>query len=255
MPGPASCALAAALDNLRLSLIEPEECAALRSEVTAWAGNFHAQDRFHLLRLVATLSRARRLAETYTDRINHLFLRRAEELGRALEIEERAIKVFSEGDIRGHILFQLSRLVDAGLQVLRQALRLPPWEAIVPGEASGTLAYAATLAEVEGAKGPLLLLLEQADGDADIPACVAGIALGHPLPVLSHLGVRAGRHASRSPRARSGNTSRTLSDLSANWCACVSRRTGYPCRRQRRERGGPRGPDRLERPFLSQNLS
>ena len=74
-------ALAAALDNLRLSLIEPEECAALRSEVTAWAGNFHAQDRFHLLRLVATLSRARRLAETYTDRINHLFLRRAEELG------------------------------------------------------------------------------------------------------------------------------------------------------------------------------
>lgn len=184
-------ALAAALDNLRLSLIEPEECTALRSEVTAWAGNFHAQDRFHLLRLVATLSRARRLAETYTDRINHLFLRRAEELGRALEIEERAIKVFSEGDIRGHVLFQLSRLVDAGLQVLRQALRLPPWEAIVPGEASGTLAYAATLAEVEGAKGPLLLLLEQADGDADIPACVAGIALVHPLPLLSHLGVRA----------------------------------------------------------------
>ena len=76
--------------------------------------------------------------------------------------------------------------MDAGLQVLRQALRLPPWEAIVPGEASGTLAYAATLAEVEGAKGPLLLLLEQADGDADIPACVAGIALGHPLPILSH---------------------------------------------------------------------
>ena len=74
--------------------------------------------------------------------------------------------------------------------MLRQALRLPPWEAIVPGEASGTLAYAATLAEVEGAKGPLLLLLEQADGDADIPACVAGIALVHPLPLLSHLGVR-----------------------------------------------------------------
>jgi phosphoglucan,water dikinase len=44
---------------------------------------------------------------------------------------------------------------------------------------------------VEGEGGPLLLLLEQADGDAEIPAGVRGIALGHPMPHLSHLGVRA----------------------------------------------------------------
>jgi hypothetical protein len=32
-----------------------------------------------------------------------------------------------------------------------------------------------------------------AEGDEDIPPCVAGVVLGHELPLLSHLGVRA-RH-------------------------------------------------------------
>jgi phosphoglucan,water dikinase len=184
-------AVAAALENLRLSLIEPEECAALHSEVGAWARDFRPDERFHLLRLLATLTRARRLAEGYADRINRLFMPRAEALGRALGVEERAVKVFGEGDIRGHLVFQLSRLLDLGVRAARQALQLLPWEAIVPGEASGTLVGAADLAEVEEAPGPLLLLLEHADGDAEIPAGVRGIALGHPMPLLSHLGVRA----------------------------------------------------------------
>src|SRR5262249_55914564 len=116
---------------------------------------------------------------------------RAEALGRALGVEEHAVKVFSEGDIRGHLVFQLSRLLDLGLRATRQALRLPPWEAVVPGEATGTLGRAAGLAEVAGARGPLLLRLEHAAGDAEIPAGVKGIALGHPMPLLSPLGVRA----------------------------------------------------------------
>ncbi len=184
-------ALAAALDNLRLSRIEPPECAALRSELSAWATNFHSDDRFHLLRLLATLTRARRLAESYTDRINGLFPPRAQEIGRALGVAEEAVRVFSEGDVRGHVIFQLSKLVEQGTKAARQALRLPPWETIVPGEARGTLVRAGELAEVEGAQGPLLLLLEQVDGDAEIPTGVKGIILGHPMPLLSHLGVRA----------------------------------------------------------------
>src|SRR5262249_45551954 len=146
---------------------------------------------FHVLRLLATLSRARRLAESYTERILGLFSTRVEELGRALGIADHAIKVFSEGDIRGHVIFQLSRLVDLGLQTLRQALQLSPWEAIVPGEACGPLVRAQSLPEAEGRPGRVLLLLEQPDGDAETPAGVKGIALGHPLPHLSHLGVRA----------------------------------------------------------------
>ncbi len=136
-------ALTAALDNLRLGLIEPEECAALRSELSAWAAGFAADDRFHLLRLLASLARARRLAESYTDRISTLFQSRVQELGPALGVADHAVKVFCEGDVRGHVVFQLSRLVDVGLQAVRAALRLPPWEAVVPGEAFGTLVRAA----------------------------------------------------------------------------------------------------------------
>ncbi len=183
--------LMAALNNLSLSLIEPEECSALHSECLAWANGFCAEDRFHLLRTLATLSRARRLAEGYTDRINRLFPPLVEQLGQALGIADHAIKVFAEGDIRGHIVFQLSRLVDLGLQSARNALGLPPWEAIVPGESVGKLVHARDLMEVEGETGPLMLLLDRADGDAEIPAAVKGIALGHPMPHLSHLGVRA----------------------------------------------------------------
>src|SRR5205807_2185639 len=107
-------ALAAALENVRLGLVEPEECAAVRSEVAAWAAGFSPEDRFGLLRLRASLARARRLAADSADR-----------------------------------------------------------------------------AEVGGRPGRLLVLLPRADGDAEIPAGVKGLALGEPIPHLSHLGVRA----------------------------------------------------------------
>jgi phosphoglucan,water dikinase len=144
-----------------------------------------------LLRTLASLSRARRLAEGYADRINELFPPFVEEIGRALGVADHAIKVFSEGDIRAHLIFQLARLVDVGLRASRQELNLPPWEAIVPGEAAGTLVRAADLSEVEGRKGPLIVLLDHVDGDAEVPLGVKGLAVGHPLPHLSHLGVRA----------------------------------------------------------------
>ncbi len=184
-------ALPASLDNLRLSHVDPEECAVLHSELTAWAHSFAAADDFHLRRLMASLGRARRLAESYTERIQSLFPPRVEALGRALGIAEHALKLFCEGDIRGHVIFQLSRLVDLGLEAARQALHLPPWEAIVPGDAAGRLVRAADLDDVAAETGPLLLLLDQVDGDAEIPASIKGIILGHPLPHLSHLGVRA----------------------------------------------------------------
>lgn len=183
-------AVAAALDNLRLSLVEPEECAALRSELSAWAEGFRVDDRFHLLRVLATLSRAQRLAESYTDRISALFPPLVEALGRGLGIADHAIRIFTEGDIRGHVVFPFSRLLDLGLRVARAALQLPPWEAVVPGEASGLLKRRADLADAENDSGTILLL-DRADGDAEIPAGVRGIILGHPLPHLSHLGVRA----------------------------------------------------------------
>jgi phosphoglucan,water dikinase len=182
--------IALALENLRLSGIDPGEADCLRSEFDAWA-NGSPDQTFQWLRVLASLDRARRLAESYTDRINAAFPPLAQAIGQPLGVAEHAIRVFAEGAVRGHVVFQLSRLVERGLTVAREALHLPPWEAIVPGEVTGTLRRFNDLSDAEKESGPLVLLLNQADGDAEVPASVRGILLGHPIPHLSHLGVRA----------------------------------------------------------------
>jgi phosphoglucan,water dikinase len=184
-------ALAVALENVRLDLIEPEECAALLSELAAWTKAGFQPERFSLLRLKATLDRARRLAGGYTDRIMALFPPRVEELGRALGVCEQSIRTFCEGDIRGSLVFQLSKFTEAGLREARSALQLSPWETLVSGSAVGALLRARTLKDLPAVSGPVLVLLEQAQGDEEIPSNVKGIAVAHALPHLSHLGVRA----------------------------------------------------------------
>ena len=137
---------------------------------------------------------------------------RVEELGRALGIADHAIRVFAEGDIRGPPDLSAFPAGGPGTAGGADSLKLPPWEAIVPGERAGTLVQAADLTEVEGRSGPLLLLLKQADGEAEIPAAVKGIALGHPMPHLSHLGVRA--RQARIPFA-AGSTGEQLEEFAA----------------------------------------
>jgi phosphoglucan,water dikinase len=184
-------ALAVALENVRLDLIEPEECAVLLSELAAWTKAGFQPERFCLLRLKATLDRTRRLAGSYTDQIMALFPPRVEELGRALGVCEQSIRTFCEGDIRGSLVFQLSKLAETGLREARGALALSPWETLVSGSAVGALLRARTLKDLPAVSGPVLVLLEEAQGDEEIPANVKGIAVAHPLPHLSHLGVRA----------------------------------------------------------------
>src|SRR5439155_15632967 len=125
------------ITNLELSCLDPEECRALGAELRAWRETFDPSDREQLLRLKATADRARRLAEDYSDRIMALFPQRVEKLGRALSVAEPAIQVFCEADIRGHIIFQLSKLVESLLRRLREQLALPAWDVLVPGQAVG----------------------------------------------------------------------------------------------------------------------
>jgi phosphoglucan,water dikinase len=51
------------------------------------------------------------------------------------------------------------------------------------------------LAEKASPNGRYIVLLQMAEGDEDIPGEAAGIVLGHALPHLSHLGVRARRQS------------------------------------------------------------
>ena len=184
-------ALDLALINVRLGLTEPEECEVLVSELAAWSQPFDSTHRLHRLRLKATLERIRRIGERYSAQIISLFTPRVENLGRALGVQEHAVRVFAEGDIRANVVYQLSKLAEIGEGTLRRALELPPWQAIARGEAVGRLYPISHLGALEPSEEPIIALLERAEGDEEIPPFVAAVILSHTIPHLSHLGVRA----------------------------------------------------------------
>jgi phosphoglucan,water dikinase len=185
-------ALSLSVRNLRLSGLDVEGCLALESELHAWTEKFGKDDRDQLLRLKATTDRSRRLAEGYCDRILALFPERAERLGHALGVAEHAIKVFAEADIRSHPVFQLSKLATIILKKIRVLASLPPWDVIVPGRISGRVIAAASMNDLSITRsGPMIALLENIEGDEEVPERVAGIIVAHETPVLSHMAVRA----------------------------------------------------------------
>ena len=138
--------------NIGLSMIETEECKAIELELTAWKRSFEPE-QLQLLRLRATLERCRRLCEDYADRVLKLYQVRVEKLGRRLGVREEAIKLFCEGDIRGNIVFQLSKLVSFLLKHTRESAGLSPWDAIVTGNATGRLVSVDCLDEVTKRRG------------------------------------------------------------------------------------------------------
>ncbi|HEX8947708.1 MAG TPA: PEP/pyruvate-binding domain-containing protein, partial [Dissulfurispiraceae bacterium] len=184
--------LAQAIGNVRLSGFNAEECRAIESELKNWSDTLIPGDREQLLRLKATLDRSSRLAEAYCNKVLLLFPERAEKLGRALDVAEHAIKVFSEADIRSHPVFQISKLAALLLKNIRTLAHLSSWDVIVPGTASGRLATARGFGDLTITHDePLIALLERAEGDEEIPRGVAGIVVAHEIPHLSHLAVRA----------------------------------------------------------------
>lgn len=181
-----------AITNLALSGVETNECRAIESELRAWRQDFNSSDREQLLRVKATTDRARRVAESYSDRLLALFPPRVETLGRALGVDERAIRVFCDAEIRSHLVFQLSKLVSSLLRRVREQLALPAWDVVVSGHAIGRVKTIGTFSEWrEDGADPALLLLKKAEGDEEIPRSIAAIVLAHDIPHLSHLAVRA----------------------------------------------------------------
>jgi phosphoglucan,water dikinase len=184
--------LALAVANLRLGGFAPEECRAIESELEAWGQEFDQGDRDQLLRLKATLDRSLRLSGLYTRKILDLFPQKAERLGSALGVNEQAIRVFSEADIRSHPVFQLSKLSSLLLKRVREAASLPPWDVIVPGRALGRLLLSSRLSGLTMSDGgSTIAVLEEVEGDEEIPPRVAALIVPHATPHLSHLAVRA----------------------------------------------------------------
>lgn len=182
--------------NLGLGGWMPSECMAIENEVTAWQQEAEYDQKDNALRLKATLERCLRLTEGFTDALLDVLPERAEQLGRALGVEDWVVRTFTEGEVRASLVFQLSKLAALLLVAVRSLAGVTPWDTLVAGTATGRLMEVEHLdpGALAGETQPVVLLLREADGDEEVAAagrCVRGIVLTQELPHLSHLGVRA----------------------------------------------------------------
>ncbi|KFK26410.1 hypothetical protein AALP_AA8G245000 [Arabis alpina] len=197
-------ALVLGVHQVGLSGWKQEECIAIGNELLAWRERDLLEKEggedgktIWAMRLKATLDRARRLTAEYSDLLLQIFPPNVEILGRALGIPENSVKTYTEAEIRAGIIFQISKLCTVLLKAVRNSLGSEGWDVIVPGSTSGTLVQVDSI--VPGslpstAGGPIILLVNQADGDEEVSAAngnIAGVMLLQELPHLSHLGVRA----------------------------------------------------------------
>jgi phosphoglucan, water dikinase len=181
-------ALGHGMQNMSMSHILARETSATGKELLALA---EYQGTLDFLRMKAAVDRARRATEDFSTAISDAYTRRVASLSSALDIDRRAAAVVAEAVIRGTLVFQSSRIADAATKKVRCELNIPPWDPLFNGVASGLVVFAECLADVKILSQATLAVCRKADGDEDIPANVRGVVLGHPLPHLSHLGVRA----------------------------------------------------------------
>lgn len=195
---PALTALVMGIQQLGLSGLHKAECAAIKNELLAWSatGNLTKDLKSWALRLKATLDRARRLAETYTDTVLQLYPDYVQKLGSALGIADNSVRTYTEAEIRASVVFQIAKLCSMLLKAVRACAGGDGYDALMPGRAVGTLFEVDRIipGTLPSTNGPVILLVKTADGDEEVKAAgsnVAGVVLQHELPHLSHLGVRA----------------------------------------------------------------
>ncbi|KAK9088030.1 hypothetical protein Syun_030424 [Stephania yunnanensis] len=206
-------ALSTSIRQLGLSGWKPNECIAIENELQVWKqkglsesegiSSCTGMDRYFCnedgktiwaLRLKATLDRARRLTEDYSEILLQIFPQRVQMLGKALGIPENSVRTYTEAEIRAGLVSKLCTLL---LKAVRSILGSQGWDVLVPGIAVGTLVKVERI--IPGSlslsnSGPIILVVNKADGDEEVTAAggkIIGVVLLHELPHLSHLGVRA----------------------------------------------------------------
>ncbi|XP_010546804.1 PREDICTED: phosphoglucan, water dikinase, chloroplastic isoform X2 [Tarenaya hassleriana] len=197
-------ALILGVHQVGLSGWKREECAAIGNELKSWKERGLLEKEggedgktIWAMRLKATLDRAHRLTAEYSDVLLQIFPPSVEILGRAFGIPENSVKTYTEAEIRAGVIFQVSKLCTLLLKAVRNSLGSEGWDVIVPGSTSGTLVQVESI--VPGslpptAKGPIILIVNKADGDEEVSTAgsnITGVILLQELPHLSHLGVRA----------------------------------------------------------------
>ncbi|KAL2467661.1 Phosphoglucan [Forsythia ovata] len=197
-------ALVIGIHQVGLSGWKPEECRAIGNELLAWqerglleTDGSEDGKRIWGLRLKATLDRAKRLTEEYSEALLQIFPRNVQILGKAFGIPYNSMRTYAEAEIRAGVIFQVSKLSTLLLKAVRNILGSQGWDILVPGEAFGTLIQVENIVSgsvASSVTGPVILVVNKADGDEEVTAAgsnIAGVILMQELPHLSHLGVRA----------------------------------------------------------------
>jgi phosphoglucan, water dikinase len=180
-------ALGYGMRNMHASQILGPETLAAATELAALA----SQGSVDLLRVKAAVDRARRATEDFSAAITDAHVRRVLSLSAALGVDRRSAAVFAEAVVRSTVAFQSSRIADAATRCARDALGIPPWDPLFNGSARGKVVFADALGDVRQSPECVIAVCRTADGDEDVPKNVRGVVLGHAIPHLSHLGVRA----------------------------------------------------------------
>lgn len=197
-------ALVVGIHQLGLSGWKPEESVAIENELLSWQERGLSEREgsedgktMWALRLKATLDRARRLTEEYSEALLQIFPQNVERLGNAFGIPENSVRTYTEAEIRAGVIFQVSKLCTLLLKAVRNTIGSQGWDVLVPGAAMGTLVQVQSIVPgslPSSVQGPIILVVNKADGDEEVTAAgnnIVGVVLLQELPHLSHLGVRA----------------------------------------------------------------
>lgn len=196
--------LVVGIRHLGFSAWKPAECAAIGNELFTWQEKGLSEKEgsedgkiIWALRLKATLDRARRLTEEYSEALLQIFPQKVQLLGKALGIPENSVRTYTEAEIRAGIIFQVSKLCTLLLKSVRSTLGSQGWDVLVPGAAVGKLVQVDRISPgslSSSGDEPVILAVSKADGDEEVAAAgsnILGVILLQELPHLSHLGVRA----------------------------------------------------------------
>ncbi|KAG9447465.1 hypothetical protein H6P81_013593 [Aristolochia fimbriata] len=196
--------LITATHQVALSGWKSAECHAVENELLAWQRKGISEkegdeDGMTIwgLRLKATLDRARRLTEEYSELLLEIFPEKVQKLGRALGIPENSINTYTEAEIRSGVIFQVSKLCTLLLKSVRTMLGSEGWDVLVPGTVQGTVLLVESIIPgslPSSTAEPVILVVNKADGDEEVKAAgnnIVGLVLLQEMPHLSHLGVRA----------------------------------------------------------------
>lgn len=141
----------------------------------------------------AVVERVARLVGREVDGWHALLQPKAEQLGRALRLEDWAVKLFSEEVVRGRPAFVIAALLRHLDPVLRAVAALGDWQVISPGCAEGEVRCVDELRELQlsALTRPLVVLARSVGGDEEIPEQVTAVITPMPTDLVSHVAVRA----------------------------------------------------------------